>query len=275
MTDSFKNFARSLTSPPRMPGRSSRAMPTICRGSPGRSMSAGRATWPCAWSGATSSRSPTSRRARSCRCGSPGSWQRAPPPAPSWGSGDWTCPSGPGSSRLCAARAERVRRPGPAPVIAGQGKIGMAVAVDPGDWSGRPAPTLALQWSLDGADLPGATGPWFTPTPDHDRGALSCRVLAGNAAGSAAAESFPLIVRYAPPFARAAGRHIHSGYRSADFGRILRLHRRRPDLQRHGHGRQHGSRHRHAPRRDRRAARWRGGHRFRHQFGWQPQRASA
>ena len=73
----------------------------------------------------------------------------------------------------------------------------MPVTIDPGQWSGTPGPTLALQWRLDGADLPGATAPRFTPTPGQAGQLLSCRILAGNAAGSAAAESLPLVVHAA------------------------------------------------------------------------------
>ena len=39
-----------------------------------------------------------------------------------------------------------------APNLSGNGKIGLAVMVDAGDWSGQPAPTMALQWQRDGAE---------------------------------------------------------------------------------------------------------------------------
>ena len=96
--------------------------------------------------------------------------------------------------RLGGARRPAVVR---RPVLAGRGEIGTPVTIDPGDWSGTPGPTLALQWRLDGADLPGATAPRFTPTLGQAGQLLSCRILAGNAAGSAAAESLPLVVHAA------------------------------------------------------------------------------
>ena len=105
---------------------------------------------------------------------------------------------------VAGRRHGRDRRP-PAPIrapaLVGSGTIGAAVAVDPGDWSGAVA--LALQWRLDGADLPGATGPSFVPAPRHDRGALSCRVVASNAAGSSAADTLPLRILQAAPALRA------------------------------------------------------------------------
>ena len=43
-----------------------------------------------------------------------------------------------------------------APQLSGSGKIGAAVGVDAGSWSGKPTPVTALQWRRDGADIAGA-----------------------------------------------------------------------------------------------------------------------
>ena len=79
-----------------------------------------------------------------------------------------------------------------APELTGSGKIGAAVGVDAGTWSGRPAPSTALQWRRDGADIAGATGASYTPVAADDRTALTCRVTATNLAGSAVATTAAL-----------------------------------------------------------------------------------
>ena len=55
-----------------------------------------------------------------------------------------------------------------APALAGTGRIGTEIGVDPGLWVGDPLPSLALQWRCDGVDIPGATGPVFVPGPAED-----------------------------------------------------------------------------------------------------------
>ena len=60
-----------------------------------------------------------------------------------------------------------------APRLAGSGRIGEGVTADPGAWSGMPA--LGVQWTLNGADLPGATGWTYFPVPADDRGRLAAR----------------------------------------------------------------------------------------------------
>ena len=37
-----------------------------------------------------------------------------------------------------------------APALTGSGLVGALVSLDPGAWSGDPAPALALQWLRDG-----------------------------------------------------------------------------------------------------------------------------
>ncbi len=85
------------------------------------------------------------------------------------------------------------------PALAGTGKIGSAVTVDAGSWSGLPAPALSLQWLRDGAEIAGATAAAYVPTDADDRCALACRVTALNAAGSLAAETAPLAVTQEAP----------------------------------------------------------------------------
>jgi hypothetical protein len=84
-----------------------------------------------------------------------------------------------------------------APRLSGTGRIGEAVELDPGVWSGAPA--LAVEWRRDGAAIPGAAGLGYVPVAADDRTDLTAHVTASNAAGSAAAETAALaIVRVAP-----------------------------------------------------------------------------
>lgn len=85
------------------------------------------------------------------------------------------------------------------PSLAGDGRVGSPVAVDPGVWDGAPAPVLALQWLRDGTEIPGAAAAAYVPASAEDGTALSCRVTATNAAGSAAAVTGSLGVTLVPP----------------------------------------------------------------------------
>ena len=85
------------------------------------------------------------------------------------------------------------------PALSGTGRIGDVVALDPGVWSGMPAPELAVEWRRDGVAIPGAAGLSYRPVAADDRAELTARVTAANAAGSAVAETAALrIVRAAP-----------------------------------------------------------------------------
>ena len=44
------------------------------------------------------------------------------------------------------------------PALSGSGLVGEPVTLDPGDWTGSPAPDLGVQWLRDGAEIAGATG---------------------------------------------------------------------------------------------------------------------
>jgi hypothetical protein len=90
------------------------------------------------------------------------------------------------------------------PALNGTGRIGAAVELDPGTWSGTPAPELAVEWRRDGATIPGATGLGYVPAAADDRTDLTARVTASNAAGSAAAETAPLAIVRAAPVASGA-----------------------------------------------------------------------
>jgi hypothetical protein len=107
--------------------------------------------------------------------------------------------------RLVMEPREAAPAPGTAPqptappALEGTGEIGTVVTVDPGQWSGAPDPEIALQWCLDGKPVPGASAAEYGPLPADDGRALSCRVTARNAAGSASAETEALEVRFAAP----------------------------------------------------------------------------
>ena len=58
-----------------------------------------------------------------------------------------------------------------------------------------------MQWRRGSADIAGATGASYTPVAADDRTALTCRVTASNAAGSAAATTAALAVTRVAPVA--------------------------------------------------------------------------
>ena len=105
-----------------------------------------------------------------------------------------------------ATQEDAVVKPAPlmAPTLSGTGMIGASVAVDPGQWSGQPEPTLALQWRAGEVAIPGATAADFVPTPAEDGADLDCLVTATNAGGSEALAAGPLRVTQAPPVALGA-----------------------------------------------------------------------
>ncbi len=88
-----------------------------------------------------------------------------------------------------------------APTLSGTGKIGMGLSLDPGIWSGQPAPDLALQWRRDGVAIPGATTADYLPVAADDLAEISCAVTASNAAGSLAAVTDPVRVTQVAPVA--------------------------------------------------------------------------
>ena len=89
-----------------------------------------------------------------------------------------------------------------APVVAGPAKIGQALTLQGGSWSGFPDPVVSRQWLRDGADIPGATGASYTPVPADDLKPLCCRVTATNLAGSAVTVTAGLTATYVAPVAK-------------------------------------------------------------------------
>lgn len=86
-----------------------------------------------------------------------------------------------------------------APSLTGNGKIGSPVAVETGAWDGNPAPEIAVQWLLEGAEISGETDTEYTPGAADDLKALSCRVTATNAGGSAEAVTGALTITHKAP----------------------------------------------------------------------------
>lgn len=86
-----------------------------------------------------------------------------------------------------------------APLLAGAGLVGEPVTLDPGLWSGTPAPALEAAWLRDGAAIPGATGLDYVPVAADDAALIAARVTARNAAGTAEALTEGLrVTRVAP-----------------------------------------------------------------------------
>jgi hypothetical protein len=106
------------------------------------------------------------------------------------------------------------------PVLSGTGRIGSPVAVDPGEWSGKPAPRVTLRWQRDGADIAGATAAVYVPTAADDRTTLRCLVTATGSTDAASEASAGLAVAYAPPVASGALPDVtytlNSGTRTVD-----------------------------------------------------------
>jgi hypothetical protein len=88
-----------------------------------------------------------------------------------------------------------------APSLIGAAVIGAELAVDPGLWSGFPAPAFAFQWRRDGSDIPGAVARAYAPVPADDRCELACAVTARNLAGEAVVATAALRASYPAPVA--------------------------------------------------------------------------
>lgn len=109
--------------------------------------------------------------------------------------------------RQRGARPDQPPRPVPvamiaAPRLIGAAIIGATLEVDPGHWSGVPAPELTLIWQRDGVDLPGATATTLALGADLDGARLRCLVTARGGQGSASGFSDELSVAYSAPRAR-------------------------------------------------------------------------
>lgn len=88
-----------------------------------------------------------------------------------------------------------------APALAGAGLVGQPVTLDPGAWSGTPAPELGIVWLRDGVEIPDAAGESYLPVAADDGAHLSARVTARNAAGTARAETGTLAITEVAPSA--------------------------------------------------------------------------
>jgi hypothetical protein len=86
-----------------------------------------------------------------------------------------------------------------APTLAGTGEIGTELGLEPGLWTGEPAPALGFQWRRDGAPVPGAAARAYLVGPGDDGRALDCLVTATNATGVAVAAAGPVTARHAAP----------------------------------------------------------------------------
>ena len=82
------------------------------------------------------------------------------------------------------------------PSIPASAAVDDTLECNPGSWTG--SPTYAFQWLRDGAPVAGATGQFFVVGSGDVDHAISCRVTATNAGGSASATS-NTVTPQAPP----------------------------------------------------------------------------
>lgn len=81
-----------------------------------------------------------------------------------------------------------------APIYAQYPMVGVSQSYTSGTAIGTPEPTLAVQWLLDGAAIPGETNATYTPVTGDLGGLLSVRETWTNSFGSASADSAALLV---------------------------------------------------------------------------------
>lgn len=105
-------------------------------------------------------------------------------------------PEAPGAPRLIDA-----------PRIAGSGRIGEDLTLDPGVWRG--AERLAVAWLKDAAPIRQAAGLSYVPTAADDLAALGAEVTAfGAGGGRARARAAPITIAFAPPRAVASDQEL-------------------------------------------------------------------
>jgi hypothetical protein len=73
------------------------------------------------------------------------------------------------------------------PVVSGANYSGGQLSCSTGKWSGFPLPTFTYQWTLDGADIAGATSNNYTCLAGDVGKTVACKVTATNTEGSATA----------------------------------------------------------------------------------------
>jgi surface antigen len=72
---------------------------------------------------------------------------------------------------------DRVVQPTSPPTISGSPMVGAPLEVAVGAWTPAPS-TISFRWLADGAEIPGATGPGYVPTPDVKGKTLTAQVTA-------------------------------------------------------------------------------------------------
>lgn len=98
----------------------------------------------------------------------------------------------PTGSHRRTKRSRRIPKILTAPAITGTAQVGQVLTVSTGTWSGSPI-SYAYQWARNGADIAGATAGAYVLTV-ADAGAITCRVSATNASGTASALSGAITV---------------------------------------------------------------------------------
>lgn len=105
--------------------------------------------------------------------------------------------------RRAAAAAPGLPVPGDSPANTGPGAVGIQQTGSNGTWSGSGL-AFTYAWLRDGVPIPGATAINYTPTSSDFTVEVMLRVTATNTAGSASAESAPVLVAYDVPANTAA-----------------------------------------------------------------------
>ena len=76
-----------------------------------------------------------------------------------------------------------------APIITGNTATGSTLSTTSGTWIANPAPTYSIQWRRDGNPIVGATNPTYVTVLADEGHAITTRITATNAHGSAGANS--------------------------------------------------------------------------------------
>lgn len=69
-------------------------------------------------------------------------------------------------------------------VITGEAKVGVALSVSTGTWTGTPAPTFTYQWRVGGVAKAGATTNSFTPVVGDIGKVVTCQITGSNGSGN-------------------------------------------------------------------------------------------
>lgn len=92
--------------------------------------------------------------------------------------------------RITGAQAESSVAGGVAPVntvtpaITGTAKVGTALSVSNGTWTGTPAPTFTYRWFVGGIEVPGAIASSYTPVTGDIGKPVIAEVRANNSSGT-------------------------------------------------------------------------------------------